>query len=249
MSDASSDKKVISRPKFGSPLLIIFNILAVFIISQILAGLIVAVFGHLIRPGFDSIDSNVVAQFFFVFLAEGFAVLFVFWTLNRQKIPISAIGLGRKPKLADAGKGLLGFAGFYVLLILTAGALSLIFPDINKGTQDVGFNNLSTHTDTLIAFFALVILPPLGEEILVRGYLFSGLRAWMRFVPAMLITSLLFGTAHLFGGDDGLVWGAAVNTFVLSVVLVYLREHTDALYAGMLVHMLNNMVAFTVHFK
>jgi membrane protease YdiL (CAAX protease family) len=33
------------------------------------------------------------------------------------------------------------------------------------------------------------------------------------------------------------------------MVLVYLRETTGALYAGMLVHALNNLIAFGVHFK
>jgi membrane protease YdiL (CAAX protease family) len=32
-------------------------------------------------------------------------------------------------------------------------------------------------------------------------------------------------------------------------VLCFLRERTGALYAGMLVHMLNNLIAFGVHFK
>ncbi|MGH9351096.1 MAG: lysostaphin resistance A-like protein, partial [Terriglobia bacterium] len=91
---------------------------------------------------------------------------------------------------------------------------------------------------------------PLGEETLVRGYLYSGLRKYWRFWPALLFTSLLFGAAHLeFGAGGPLVWAAAIDTFLLSVVLCYLRERTGALYAGILVHMLNNLIAFGVHFK
>jgi membrane protease YdiL (CAAX protease family) len=45
------------------------------------------------------------------------------------------------------------------------------------------------------------------------------------------------------------MWAAAFDTFILSVVLVYLREKTGALYAGMLVHMLNNLLAFFVVIK
>jgi membrane protease YdiL (CAAX protease family) len=75
-------------------------------------------------------------------------------------------------------------------------------------------------------------LPPLGEEILVRGYLFSGLRMVWRFLPAVIVTSLLFGAAHLeFGGGGPLVWAAAIDTFILSVVLCFLRERSGALDA------------------
>jgi membrane protease YdiL (CAAX protease family) len=50
------------------------------------------------------------------------------------------------------------------------------------------------------------------------------------------------------GQGASLLWAAGVDTFVLSLVLVYLREKTGALYAGMLVHSLNNLIAFGVHF-
>jgi membrane protease YdiL (CAAX protease family) len=82
----------------------------------------------------------------------------------------------------------------------------------------------------------------------VRGYLYSGLRSKLKYLPALLITSLLFGAAHLSENDSGLLWSGALDTFLLSVVLVYLRENTGALYAGMLVHMANNVIAFSVHF-
>ena len=91
-------------------------------------------------------------------------------------------------------------------------------------------------------------LPPIGEETLMRGYLYSGLRSRLHFWPALLITSLLFGVAHLSTGVSGPLWAAAVDTFILSAVLVYLREKTGALYAPIMLHGLNNLVAFFAHF-
>jgi membrane protease YdiL (CAAX protease family) len=87
-------------------------------------------------------------------------------------------------------------------------------------------------------------------EILVRGYLYSGLRSNWKFLPAALLTSLMFGLAHLqLGSGAAVVWAAGIDTFVLSMVLVYLREKTGVLYAGILVHALNNLIAFGVHFN
>jgi len=65
-----------------------------------------------------------------------------------------------------------------------------------------------------------------------------------------MVTSLVFGLAHLeFGSGGPLVWAAAIDTFLLSIILVYLRERTGALYAGILLHMLNNFIAFFVVIK
>ena len=82
----------------------------------------------------------------------------------------------------------------------------------------------------------------------MRGYLYTGLRKRWSFVVAGLATSILFGAAHLLTGYSGLLWAAAVDTFVLSIFLVYLREKTGALYAGMGLHALNNVLAFLVYF-
>jgi membrane protease YdiL (CAAX protease family) len=60
----------------------------------------------------------------------------------------------------------------------------------------------------------------------------------------------MFGLAHLqLGSGTAVVWAAGIDTFLLSLVLVYLREKSGVLYAGMLVHALNNLIAFGVHFK
>jgi len=41
-----------------------------------------------------------------------------------------------------------------------------------------------------------------------------------------------------------LLWVAGIDTFILSLVLIYLREKTDSLYASIGLHMLKNTIAF-----
>jgi membrane protease YdiL (CAAX protease family) len=248
MSNASSEPAARSL-KFGSTWRIILNVLVIFISSQLIAAFIVEAGLALTHTPRQSFDSSAIVQFFYVLLAEGVAAGAVFLILRLRKLPLGAIGLGRKPRLKDIIYAASGFLAFYVLLVAISLVVSLLYPDINKGSQDIGFNHLNTALDSAIAFLALVLLPPLGEETLVRGYLYSGLRQRFRFVPAMLLTSVFFGAAHLQTGmGPGLLWAAGLNTFVLSLVLVYLREKTSALYAGILVHALNNAIAFGFHF-
>lgn len=241
----------IHKPKgFGSPTRVILSAFLIFLLSQIAAGILVGIF--LSFRGINSLNYDIngssAAQFFYILIAEGLSVWLVLYVIKRRSLSLGAIGLGRKPVRSDIVRAVLGFIAFYGLLIVAGTVLSFFVPDINNQQQDVGFNALNSSTDQLLALIALVILPPLGEEVLVRGYLYSGLRRSWRFMPAMIVTSLLFGLAHLQSGANGLVWAASVDTLLLSVVLVYLRERTGALYAGILVHMANNFIAFGVHF-
>lgn len=242
-----------SAGSFGHPLLVIGNLIIIFILSQLVAAVIAEIILQILHPGSrtsDLLNNSAPAEFLYVILAEGLAVGLVLMVLKNRGLKLSSIGLGRRPKWADLYKAIIGFFAFYALLIVANLVLSRFFPVLNSNqTQDVGFNNLNGSIDGIVAFVALVILPPLGEEPLVRGYLFSGLRSRWRFWPAAIVTSLLFGAAHLeTGSGTAALWSAGLDTLILSLVLVYLREKSGALYAGILVHMLNNMVAFGVHF-
>jgi len=242
-----------SRTKrtLGGPLVVILRTVLIFIISQAAGFFVVDLIYGLVRPGAGpDLNNSITGQFFYILVAEGLAAWLTVVLVRRQGLKLAVIGLGRRPKVNDLWKGAIGFVAFYALLIGAGLIINLISPDINNQQQNLGFKNINNGTENLLAFVSLVILPPLGEETLVRGYLYSGLRQAWRFWPAVLVASLIFGAAHLeFGSGGPLVWAAAVDTFLLSVVLCFLRERTGALYAGMLVHMLNNLIAFGVHFR
>jgi membrane protease YdiL (CAAX protease family) len=236
----------------GSPAWIISITLIIFLASQVLIAPIIVGLAHLVfNPhGKLDLDNSIPAQSLFILAAEGSAVWLTFKMVKRRKLGPAAIGLGRRPGRQDIWPAVLGFGLFYLLLIISGVIINIFAPDVNNEKQNLGFNNINTSAQNLLAFIALVILPPLGEEILVRGYLFSGLRMVWRLWPAVLVTSLFFGAAHLELGNGGpLVWAAAIDTFLLSVVLCFLRERTGALYAGMALHMINNLIAFGIHFK
>ena len=235
----------------GGPTRLIVTTLLIFLASQIVAAFIAELGMAIIHPNsHQSLDNSVAAQFIYILIAEGLAAWLVLRIVKKRGLKLSAIGLGRKPNQTDLVKAAIGFGAFYALLIIAGLIVNTISPDLTNQKQNVGFNNINNGLENVMAFISLVILPPLGEEILVRGYLYSGLRKIMKFLPALVVTSLFFGAAHLqLGSGTPLVWAAAIDTFLLSIVLVYLRERTGALYAGMLVHMLNNLLAFFVVIK
>lgn len=162
------------------------------------------------------------------------------WKTNRKEL-----GLTGTPTWTDIG---LSPIGFIIATILGAimGGLFSIFPwfDLNQ-VQDTGFSIYMNSEERIVAFVTLVVIAPIAEEIIFRGWLYGKLREKLsvRFsdkigiLIAILITSFLFGLIHF-------QWNVAVNVFALSVVLCALREITGTIYAGILTHMIKNGVAF-----
>ncbi len=157
--------------------------------------------------------------------------------LRKKTVTREQIGFKGLPTWTDIG---LAFVGLVIYFILASLLISLfnLFPWFDAGqSQDVGFNNLYTMADRLIAFISLVVVAPIAEEAIFRGWLYGKLRAKISLVPAIIIVSLLFAILH---GQ----WNVGVNVFALSIVLCVLREITGTTYSGIIVHMLKNGIAF-----
>ncbi len=166
--------------------------------------------------------------------------LFKKWKVTRE-----SLGLKNLPTWTDIG---LAPVGYFVALILS-GAATWLFSNFSwfdaSETQDVGFSLMLGGADRIIAFITLVVLAPIAEEIIFRGWLYGKLREKtseitnniLSIVISSLLTSLLFGLVHF-------QWNVAVDVFCVSIVLCALREITGTIYAGMLAHMLKNGIAF-----
>lgn len=87
------------------------------------------------------------------------------------------------------------------------------------------------------AVLALVVAAPVLEELLCRGVVLGALRKRYGVVLAWLISSLFFGVLHV---HPMLV----VNAFVIGLILGYIYIVTESLWAPMILHALNNGVAY-----
>lgn len=147
------------------------------------------------------------------------------------------LGLLGLPTFTDISLAIIGFVTYWVLAAIITFIFSL-FPWFQiSEVQNVGFSNLLVGSDRVIAFIALVILAPLAEEIIFRGWLYGKLRKNQNIFLSIFLTSLVFGLLH---GQ----WNVGVNVFALSVVMCLCREFTDSIYAGIFLHMLKNGIAF-----
>lgn len=144
---------------------------------------------------------------------------------------------------------------YVVYVIASAVLLALIMivvPDINVGQeQSLPFTQsmLGAGWQYMLAFMTLVVFAPLAEELLFRGYLYGKLRKAAPVWLAVIVASLAFGVAHLWGGPGSpLQWAVMIDTVALGVILSLLREYTGAVWAGVFVHALKNGIAFYLLF-
>jgi membrane protease YdiL (CAAX protease family) len=256
MSNASSDEQ---QPKPASPKsafpgvswspasAILITIVAFFmaqVAAAVLMGIVPGVLGwseNEITRWFETVSG----QFIFVLAAEAMTILILWWFLKRRRASVRALGFHRAPVWKDLAYVGAGFGVYFVLLILVTTLGGELFNLDVEQKQDVGFDAVVSNPERLMAFVSLVILPPIVEEVVFRGFLYGGLRRKLRMWGAILVTSLMFAAPHLLASEDGgLLWVAAVDTFVLSVVLCYLREKTGNLWASIGVHAIKNGLAF-----
>lgn len=236
-----------------NPWLAVLFVVVTYYASQLLGGLAVSIYPALQHwsntQTTDWLNNSVLAQFFYIVIAETLSVGSLWLFLRKNKISLSQIGL-RRPKWSDAGWGIAVFPIYLVTYLGLQALIAAFVPAINVDQpQQLGFSDVHGFGPLAVTFISLVILPPIAEEIIVRGYLFSSLKRHLPKVGAALLTSVIFASAHLQAGSGApLLWIAGIDTFVLSLFLLYLREMTGGLYANMTLHALKNLLAFAALF-
>jgi CAAX protease family protein len=249
MSDEPQAIQHTSDSKTWGPLAATIWAVFIYLVPQALVGVLLSIYPTL--KGWSSnhindwLTSSIPAQFVFTLFVEAISVGIVLFLLRHYKTSPRKIGL-KRPKIQDAFYTLIGFAVYFVGYLVLLSVLQKIIPSLNVNQQqDIGFQTATAGISLVMAFLSLVVLPPVAEEIIFRGFVFTGFRRTFGFIAATLATSLLFAIPHLLeSSNGGLLWIAGIDTFILSVVLCFLREKTDRLWAGMGVHMLKNFVAF-----
>ena len=221
----------------------------IYFLAQFAASMLVIWYAHLRgwhgAVANDWLDHSIGAQFSFVLSAEIVTFGSIWWFIQAKGGNLRAIGW-RWPRLKDPLYTVGGFVAYFMAYAVVLAVATHLFPSLNVDQkQRLGFDTVSGNGGLLLTFLSLVVLPPLVEETVFRGFVFAGLRNKLKFVWAALATSALFASAHLqIGNGQPLLWVAALDTFTLSLVLCYLREKTDSLWPGILLHALKNGIAF-----
>ena len=131
------------------------------------------------------------------------------------------------------------FAGFNPATLLWGlvliVALSIVLAPLMRLLPEVR-TNVPTG---LISMLCVVVVAPIFEEVLFRGKIFSVFSATLSPLLSALASALLFGVMH---GNVAV----ALEAFLVGIVLSYIYILKGSIFAPILLHIMNNIVAYVM---
>ena len=190
------------------------------------------------------------AQGIFTLVVDGVSLLLIIFVpiffankfkklkeLKEKRSLREVLGVNGVLSWTDVALAPVGFAVYLVLSI--ASQFAMPFVDWSQ-QQDIGYDTAALFgKDLIIILIAVVIIAPVAEEIIFRGWLYGKMRKRVPVWLAMILVSVLFGIMHR-------QVNVGINVFFLSMVLCLMREMTGTIYAGILLHMLKNGIALAL---
>lgn len=172
------------------------------------------------------------------YIAALAVIIIVPWKVLKMKTNREEMGLRGLPTWTDILLAPVGLIASLILAAILIMIFSAILPNVDwSQEQELGFNNLYSAGEMIQGFIALVVLAPIAEELIFRGWLYGKLRARIPMLPALMLCSILFGVLH---GQ----WNVGLTTFAMSAMMCITRELTGTVWSGILLHMIKNGVAF-----
>lgn len=206
----------------------IFAILGILVASQVLVAILVGILSLILNVGMDTIKSDPILMgrmMGVTYLCMSVVALWIILIYRRRRGatgPIAQWSLrGLNPVLI-----LWAFALMIALNVVLDPLTSLL-----PGPSEAQFGR------GLWTVLALVVFAPLFEEVVNRGIVLGALRSKYGVMVAWLGSSLFFGVIHGYPSQ-------VVGAFVAGLVLAYVYIVTESLWAVIILHALNNALAY-----
>jgi membrane protease YdiL (CAAX protease family) len=101
---------------------------------------------------------------------------------------------------------------------------------------------LKNRSSAMLLMAMAVLVAPLVEETVFRGYLYPLFAKSFGIVPGILLTGVLFGLMH--GSQLGWTWGIVGLLILVGIIFTFARAHTGTVLASFLLHLgYNSMIA------
>ena len=168
----------------------------------------------------------------FLFLYVTLAVLrgLPFWSSLGWKKLRSSVSAGGSPWIYF-------FSGCLLAILVSVATLQVHTKD-NAPIQEV----LRDRNSAILLLSMAVLIAPLVEETVFRGYLYPLFAKSFGIVPGILLTGVLFGLMH--GYQLGWTWGIILLLILVGITFTFARARTGTVLASFLLHLgYNSMIA------
>lgn len=172
--------------------------------------------------------------------------------------PLFLILLGKKKEFSFSRAFLFKKVSWYkwilyppVALVLTMALILLInIVTLSHGVDLPGFHGQSTTVighfgretiGLILAGFSGIILGPLVEEMIFRGFLLHALLGYFNPYIAVIINAILFSAFHF-------QFGVFFPLFILGTTMGLLTWRTGSIWPSIVFHIINNILAFMAEF-
>lgn len=182
------------------------------------------------------LDDNMWATFGLMALSAStmIAVLYVF--LRKRKLDLNSLGF-KNFKLSDFVYVFL-FGLLYLLISAVLLALASLIPGFDASQeQEIGFKGVAGW-QLVIVFIGLVVIPPLAEEMVFRGFFYRGLSRGWKNRPVLIGGVFMAGMASLF--SNNLVSGIAI--FAITIACIFIAKKSVMLASAIFVSSIFGLV-------
>ena len=223
----------------------ILDALAVFLAPWIVLPFVVIAACYLLAPAFPAAkqvlqalaDGNLTAAFVLTLGEVAVAAAAIGWNLRRYKVSWATVGFRPFSPFKAVAYLAIILVGFLVVVSALLWLISLLSPGFNANQSQTNEFTTAATTHRNLALIALVVIPPIVEESVFRGFVFPAFANRLGLVWGAIASSVLFGLAH---------WQANVTiyTFILGLLLCFMYIKLRSIVPGIALHMLNNYLAF-----
>ena len=180
------------------------------------------------------IGSNVLwdaAIFLFLYVTIGVLRGLPFWSALGWKKLKSNLSGGRRSPWAFFLSG----CGLAIFVFIASARV--------HGTENMPIQEILKNRNSAMLLMAMaVLIAPLVEETVFRGYLYPLFAKSFGILPAIVLTGVLFGLMH--GAQLGWTWGIVVLLILVGIVFTMARAYTGTVLASFLLHLgYNSMIA------
>jgi sodium transport system permease protein len=160
-----------------------------------------------------------------------------------QKVRISSVMAIREFSIVSLiGAMLLGATAWtlaYEVLIFAKGTSGWASLLSNPKLQELA-RRLTSETPLLLRLITLALIPAVCEEFFFRGFLMNALLVSKdRWKGPLFLTSFLFAAFHVIV-DQSMTFERFPATFLLGLILGWIRIQSGSLFPGIAMHVLNN---------